>query len=205
PPPLTGACDRFQLALQPGRVERDVDEPGRRDRGPAKRCREGHRGRQFVGNGDRRPSEGLGELQRQRHRVIAVGRVLGALHEHRRQLRRVGRPATDGADRLADRLVDDGRRRFRRRRDQGCVPSVTWSVWFLPPRKIVMLTLVPGAYWRSTYASGCESSTDLSFTLVMTSGILIPARSAGDPGVTAVTTAPTTNPLAAAVVSSSWL
>src|SRR5207245_7846739 len=110
----------------------------------------------------------------------------------------VWRPAGARADGVADRLVDDRRWRFRRRRDQGCVPSVTWSVWFLPPREMMTLTLVPGAYWRSTSFSGWESSIDWSLTLMMTSWILIPARSAGDPGVTAVTTAPTGSPLAAA-------
>src|SRR4030081_120030 len=98
-----------------------------------------------------------------------MGRILRTLHQHRRQLARLGRPATDGAHGMADRLVDDGRRRTRRRRDQGCVPSVTWSVWFLPPRLIVTETLVPGAYWRNTSFNGWESSIAWSFPLMMTS------------------------------------
>src|SRR5205823_6444947 len=205
PQPVRGVRNRRELCLQPGRLEGDVDEPGRRHRGAAERRRERHRRRQLIGNGDRRPAERPGELQRQRYRVVAMGGVLGPLHQHRRQFSGVRRPARDGADGVADRLVDDRRRRRRRRRDQGCVPSVTWSVWFLPPRLIVTETLVPGAYWRSTSFSGCESSIDWPLTLVMTSWTLIPARSAGDPGVIAVTTAPTTSPLAAAAVSSSWL
>ena len=134
PPPVHGVRNRRELCLQPGRLEGDVDEPGRRHRGAAERRRERHRRRQLIGDGDRRPAECSGELQRQRHRVVAMGGVLGPLHQHRRQFFGIRRPAGDRADGVTDRLVDDRRRRFRGRRDQGCVPSVTWSVWFLPPR-----------------------------------------------------------------------
>jgi hypothetical protein len=75
-----------------------------------------------------------------------VGWILRALDDDGWKLRRVGRPAANRMNGTSDGLVDDGRRRLRRRRDQGCVPSVTWSDWLFPPREMVTLTLVPGAY-----------------------------------------------------------
>src|SRR5207302_793261 len=102
----------------------------------------------------RRPVQRLGELEGQRDRVVAVGAALGSLNDDGRQ-RVPGRPAADRGDRLPDRLIDDRRWRPGRRRDQGCVPSVTWSVWVFPPRWTATETLVPGAYWRRTSLSGC--------------------------------------------------
>src|SRR5438093_6584602 len=65
------------------------------------------------------------------------------------------------------------------------------------------VTRVPGANCRSTSLSGCSSSIAWSLTLVTTSWALIPARSAGDPELTSVTSAPTTRLFAAAANSRS--
>ena len=133
PPLRSGLHDRRQLGLQPGRLKRDVDESGRGHGRPSERRRQDQGGHQLVGNRHWRSLQGSSQLQRQRHRVIAVCRVLGSLDDDRGQLQ-PGRPSAQPGDGVPDGLVDDGRRRAGRRRDQGCVPSVTCSVWFLPPR-----------------------------------------------------------------------